>query len=143
MKQTLITKILNYVLVLLGFATTTSCDGLSVVCEYGTPTMDFEVSGKVVNQKSVPIAGIKVSCHVFTDPGIVTALTAEDGSFFISGTSISPTLTFEDIDGPENGGEYSDKTEEIKVEQVEKGDGKWYSGKYEAKGVVIELEEKK
>jgi len=136
-------RFLNYLLVLLGYATATSCESITVLCEYGTPTMDFEVSGKVVNQKSEPIAGIKVSCHVFTEPGTVTAVTSKDGSFSISGTSGSPTLKFEDIDGTENGGEFSDKTEKIKVEQVKEGDGHWYRGKYEAKGVVIEMEEKK
>lgn len=143
MKQTLKTKFFNYILVLLGFATTTSCEVISPACEYGTPTMDFEVSGKVVNQDSTPIAGIKVSCRIFAAPGIATALTSEDGSFFISGTGMSPLLEFEDIDGPENGGEFAAKTEEIKVDRVKKGDGHWYLGKYEAKDVVVEMEEKK
>ena len=139
MRQGFFTTTLNYILVLLGFATTTSCEHIfAIQCEYGTPTMDFEVSGKVVNQDSTPIAGIKVSA-VGDD---VTALTSEDGSFFISGTGWGSFLMFEDIDGPENGGEYAVKTEEVKVEQVEKGSGHWYKGKYEAKGVVIEMEKK-
>lgn len=104
--------------------------------------MDFEVSGKVVNNDSAPIAGIKVSCSIRKEPGIATAFTAADGSFLISGTAISPSLNFEDIDGPENGGEFADKTEEIAVSQIEKGDGSWYMGKYEAKGVVIKMEKK-
>lgn len=145
MKQTFITKVFNCILAILGFAATTSCENINteVVCMYGTPTMDFEVSGKVVNKDSAPIAGIKVSCQFFTDPGIASTLTAEDGSFSISGTGIGPMLTFEDIDGPENGGEYEDKTQEITVSQIEKGDGSWYMGKYKAKDVVIEMEEKK
>ena len=143
MKQTLKTKFFNYILVLLGFATTTSCEYIpQVLAEYGTPTMDFEVSGKVVNQDSAPIAGIKVSCRVFYDPGVATVLTSEDGSFNISGTAMRPLLEFEDIDGPENGGEYVSRKEEIKVDQVGKGDGHWYMGKYESKGVVIKMEKK-
>ena len=143
MKQTVLTKILNCALVLLGFASTTSCEHIGqIACEYGTPTMDFKVSGKVVSQDSAPIAGIKVSCHVFTAPGIVTAHTAADGSFSISGTGMSPLLEFEDIDGPENGGEFAGKTEEIKVNKVKEGDGHWYRGEYEANDVVIRLERK-
>jgi len=143
MEQTFKTKFFNYILVLFGFATTTSCEYISqTVCEYGVPTMDFEVSGKVVNKGSAPIEGIKVSCYTNKDPGIATTLTAADGSFLISGTAISPILTFEDIDGPGNGGEFAEKTQEISVNQIEKGDGNWYMGKYEAKGVVIEMEEK-
>jgi len=145
MIQTIKTKLFNYLLVLLGFAATTSCEdtNMNMECMYGTPTMDFEVSGKVVNKDSAPIAGIKVSCDIFTDPGRATAFTAADGSFQISGTAISPTLNFKDVDGPENGGEFADKTQEISVNQIEKGDGNWYMGKYIAKGVVIEMEEKK
>lgn len=73
---------------------------------------------KVVNKDSAPVAGIKVSCQIFTDPAVASTLTAKDGSFSISGTGIGPMLTFEDIDGPENGGEYEDKTQEITVSQM-------------------------
>ena len=144
MEQTLKTKFFNYILVLLGFSASTSCENvIPIECEYGTPTMDFEISGKVVNQSSEPIQGIKVSCQTFTLPGVSTAITAEDGSFHISGKAISPMLEFEDIDGPENGGEFASKTEEIKVNQIKKGDGHWYKGEYEAKDVVVRMEEKK
>jgi len=104
--------------------------------------MDFEVSGKVVDQESAPIPGIKVSCQTFSEPGIVTVYTGKDGSFFVSGTEMGATLQFKDVDGPENGGEFADKTETIKLTQIEKGKG-WYRGKYEAKDVVIKMEEKK
>ena len=98
---------------------------------------------KFFKQNSSPIAGIKVSCSVNTEPGVSSVLTAEDGTFMISGTGISPVLDFKDVDGAENGGEFADKTEKIKADRIEDGDGKWYLGKYEAKGVVIEMEEKK
>ncbi len=137
MKQTLITKICNYILVSLGFAGTASCEVIR--CEYGTPTMDYAVSGKVVNQESAPIAGIQVSSLDHTEQAV---LTAEDGSFIISGTGMSALLMFEDIDGAENGGEFADRIEKISVQQVKKGDGNWYMDKYEAKDVVIKMEEK-
>lgn len=142
MKQTIITKIFNFILVSLGFTSVVSCERPPFVCMYGMMTMDFEVSGKVVNQESEPIAGIKVSCHSNTEPGYASVFTAEDGSFSIAG-SIGPSLELKDVDGPENGGEFADKIEEIQVHQIGKGDGKWYMGKYEAKDVVIVMEGKK
>lgn len=111
---------------------------------YGTPTMDFEVSGKVVNQQSEPIPGIKVSCNDRGNDrgnGPSSVLTDQDGSFSISGSAMSARLGFEDIDGPENGGEYAGMHKDIDVKQVEKGDG-WYMGKYEARNVVIRMTEK-
>lgn len=154
MNHTLKTKFFKHILTLLGFSTAAITQFACAYgpkpddylpCEYGTPVMDFEVSGKVVNQNSSPIAGIKVSCSINTEPGVSSVLTAEDGTFLISGTGIgiSPELEFKDIDGADNGGEFADKTETIKADRVEDGDGKWYLGKYEAKGVVIEMEEKK
>ena len=152
MKANLRIKFFKQILTLLGFSTAAITQFACAYgpipkdyppCEYGTPVMDFEVSGKVVNQNSSPIAGIKVSCSVNTEPGVSSVITAEDGTFMISGTGISPVLDFKDVDGAENGGEFADKTETIKADRIEDGDGKWYLGKYEAKGVVIEMEEKK
>lgn len=142
------TKILNYLLALLGFAAATSCDEagnliIGMAAEYGTPTMDFEVSGKVVDQNSAPIEGIQVRCMTYDAPGHSTTLTAKDGSFSISGKSMSALLEFSDIDGPENGGEFATKMENIEVKKIGDGDGRWYMGKFEAKGVVIDMEEKK
>lgn len=156
MKSPFKIKISSHILKLLGFSaaaiTQFACaygpipgdyqdDDMS--CMYGTPVMDFKVSGKVVNQSSSPIAGINVSYRIITAPGVSSVLTAEDGTFLISGTGIRPVLDFKDVDGAENGGEFADKSETIKADRVEEGDGKWYLGKYEAKGVVIEMKEKK
>ncbi len=98
--------------------------------------MDFKVSGKVVGQDAAPIEGIKVStCGENT-------LTFEDGSFSIDGSDIQALLHFEDIDGPENGGEFASMSQTIEVKQVSSGKGKWYMGRYEAKDVVIEMKKK-
>lgn len=142
------TKILNYLLALLGFAAATSCDEagnliIGIAPEYGTPTMDFEVSGKVVDQNSAPIEGIQVRCRTYDAPGHSTTLTAKDGSFSISGKSTAAWLEFSDIDGPENGGEFATKMENIEVKKIGDGDGHWYMGKFEAKDVIIDMEEKK
>lgn len=140
MKQTPVTRFFNFILVGLGFTSTVSCHLPFMSVMYGTPTMDFEVSGKVVNQQSEPIPGIKVSCND-RGSGPSSVLTDQDGSFSISGTATSAWLGFEDIDGPENGGEYAGMHKDIDVKQVEKGDG-WYMGKYEARNVVIRMTEK-
>ena len=110
--------------------------------DYGALTMDFEVSGKVVDKESAPIAGIEVSCSAKTESGVSSVLTAGDGSFFISGTGVSPLLQFKDIDGSENGGEFAEKFKVIEVDRAGKGDGNAYVGKYQAKGVVVEMEKK-
>lgn len=158
MNHTLKTKFFKHILMLLGFSTAAITQFAcaygplpndytepedDMLCMYGTPVMDFVVSGKVVNQSSSPIAGINVSYRIITAPGVSSVLTAEDGTFLISGTGIRPVLEFKDVDGAENGGEFADKKETINADRVEEGDGKWYLGKYEAKGVVIEMEEKK
>lgn len=132
----------------LGFGATLSCQpkmygmpdpGLGPDM-YGTPYMSYEVSGKVVDEESNPIGGIQV-VGVERD----TTFTAADGSFSVSAKKWSyPIAKFEDIDGPENGGEFKTKTEYFdwrEFEQVEKGSG-WYEGKYVGKDVVVTLEKK-
>lgn len=140
MKQNSLTKILNLTLAALGFTTLSSCDPSNnpFVCMYGMPSMDFEVSGKVTDQESNPIAGIQVSCPETTDK--ITS--GKDGSFKISGKGMVARLLFEDIDGPDNGGEFATKGEVFDVKQVAKGDKAWYMGRYEAKDVTVTLEKK-
>ena len=41
-------------------------------------------------------------------------------------------LTFEDVDGQENAGEFQNVTIEVPVFKVKDGDGNWYDGAYEA-----------
>lgn len=151
MKQTAWTKFLNWVLVTLGFATTVSCQMYGTLkpmygtpypdpVMYGQPYMSYEVSGKVVDEEMKPIEGIQV-VGVEND----TTYTAADGSFFISAKEwSSPEAIFEDIDGPENGGEFKTRHEYfpgIEMRQVEKGSG-WYRGKYVGKDVVVTLKKK-
>jgi len=148
MKQTLKTKFFSYLLVLLGFAATTSCEPSETPCVNGVPIgVYYMVSGKVVDKDSAPIAGIRVSSG--NDPErFPTFPTDEDGSFYISwfGTNRGAYLYFQDIDGPENGGEFIDKTEEIKCEYFCHGSPgimAVYVGMYGAKDVVIRMEKKK
>ena len=43
----------------------------------------------------------------------------------------SVKFEFEDVDGPENGGEFQKVEIEVPVFKVKEGDGKWYQGAYE------------
>ena len=133
MKQNIFIKILNSLLVALGFSTFFSC------CMYGTPNMDFKVSGKVTDDKANPIAGIKVSYE--DRNGIVEIYSAKDGSFTAVGNGMDARLRLEDVDGPENGGEFVTKEELVKLEKVSDGDG-WYKGRFEAENVTIVLDKK-
>ena len=108
---------------------------------YGTPTMDYEIKGKVVDAKSgKAIKGIRIDRpYSYSDAPVNT--TDPDGKFTISGSAF-PRDTIHiiatDIDGNENGS-YHDEKVVVSLKQVEKGDGAWYSGKYEAKDVKIKL----
>ena len=45
-------------------------------------------------------------------------------------------MKFEDVDGVENGGEFSAVEKTVPVVQVKEGDGSWYEGAYEAEADV-------
>ena len=65
-----------------------------------------------------------------------TLWTNHDGEYathheqFANNNSIQ--IECEDVDGPENGGEYQKVVVEVPVFQVKEGDGNWYQGAYEA-----------
>lgn len=75
---------------LLGFLGFTACKeggiggGGEILCEYGTPTTDYIVKGKVTDSAGVPIKGIVVSSKdvsSFIDCSGLSAVTADDGTF--------------------------------------------------------------
>ena len=133
-------KLLYLLLSLLGF---TACNeggaGGGMMCEYGTPTTDFTVKGKVTDAAGVPIKGIVISSKglsSFTDGSGLSAVTGEDGTFVtnkIKEFGIDGTLVFTDTDGEANGGDFATKEVDLlqmpKV-QVKEGE-RWYRGEYE------------
>lgn len=159
MKQTTTTRFLNWLLALLGFAGIySSCDTNhhNFAPEYGMPSADFIVSGKVVDPNGNPLKDIVIECgaHVNQQGEIYhvnsrdTVHTKADGSFEKAWNGFSryaDKLYLIDEDGPENGGEFEDKLYDPfnDFKQIKNGNGHWYSGTYEAKDLVIELEEKK
>lgn len=142
MKKRIRKRLSLLALALLGFAT--SCDKKPVDM-YGTPRADFRARGKVSDNEGRPIRGIQVRSEAYEGREI---LTSEDGSYDISG-SMFPNrmrLTFTDIDGPDNGGEFLERAVDVKFTQDDrtgKGDGSWYSGSFAREGIDVTLEEKK
>ena len=142
MKKRIRKRLSLLALALLGFAT--ACDKKPVDM-YGTPRADFRARGKVSDNEGRPIRGIQVRSEAYEGREI---LTSEDGSYDISG-SMFPNrmrLTFTDIDGPDNGGEFLERAVDVKFTQDDrtgKGDGSWYSGSFAREGSDVTLEVKK
>lgn len=142
MKKRIRKRLSLLALALLGFAT--ACDKKPVDM-YGTPRADFRARGKVSDNEGRPIRGIQVRSEAYESREI---LTSEDGSYDISG-SMFPNrmrLTFTDIDGPDNGGEFLERAVDVKFTQDDrtgKGDGSWYSGSFAREGIDVTLVEKK
>lgn len=104
---------------LLGFAT--ACENKRTVDMYGTPYIDYNVRGKVTDKEGNPIKGIEVNDKA----NKITSTTGGDGSYELSGEewSRNVTLTFTDIDGPENGGEFATKIIDIEFTGSDYTDG--------------------
>lgn len=120
-------KALMAILSLLGFSfLVTSC--------YGAPTADYTFKGKVSDEDGKPIPGIKVSIgsKVYGEQ----ATTGSDGGFEAAYRDFFPSdgvmFYYEDVDGPDNGGEFRSDSTKVELIQTKKGRGRWDMGKYEA-----------
>ena len=132
-----INRILAAILVLLGFS---SCgEGKEPMPEYGTPSVSYRIKGTVTDKDNAPIKGIKVVISV--EPEIesddITVYTDADGKFTgphtYSFSLYGQTVTFEDVDGEDNGGRFKSATlgiDDMTATKVKEG-GHWYSGDYE------------
>lgn len=139
------TKLIILLLGLLGFS---ACNNQDM---YGTPEppmyappppleLRLNVSGKVTDTEGAPIKGIVVT----SDAGKVTESTA-DGSYYITQTNENGdpsgqnmNLTFTDIDGPDNGGEFTTKSMENILTEADRVSDNEYT-----KTLDVTLEEKK
>ena len=135
-------KIFKSFLALLGISLAGSCDIIGMRCEYGTPTMDYTVMGKVVNEKKETLPQIKVKgLRHNWDGNRDSTYTAASGEFVITQQRIAgfgekALLVFEDESGV-----YRTDTVDIKLEQVKKGSG-WYNGEFAAEDVEIVMRKK-
>ena len=131
------------VLALLGFA---ACAETSV--EYGTPTMDFWVRGKVISDDGKALKDIQVivkneNAYYNDEEGELVRMNdtiyTDSGGEFVSqmmrdGWVDTKKLIFNDIDGEANGGTFKSDSvcmKDMESKQIKKGDGNWYLGTYE------------
>ena len=113
----------------------------SVVAEYGVPLVSFSVKGRVVDADANPIPNIEVTWGDMYGKEV----TAEDGTFHYKNEEIgfeinNAVLTFTDIDGEENGGEFKTEEVDIPLSQSVPGDNYWNNGEFSATDVEIVLE---
>ena len=135
----------RWALPFLGVSTVISCDNVfngpdmygTQVAEYGVPVMEYKVSGKVTDKDTgAPIKGIQVT----SEESLAQVFTSATGEFTCEGATFPDdkvTITFEDIDGYENGA-YVTQEIEVAVEKSEDGSG-WFAGVYIADDVLVKL----
>lgn len=134
-------KFIVWLLALLGFS---GCDIIGAnmygpaPVEYGTPHAEFELKGKVTDEEGTPIQGIEVSARWANDaPGEISPVeTDAKGEYVFNDPYWWPDtgnieVTANDIDGDENGGDFTAETETITVKDSDYvgGSGSWYEGK--------------
>lgn len=131
----------RFVLVTLFGLSQTSC------VMYGTPEVEYEFKGKVMDESSLPIRDIQVTvqpAHENDSPFIFTATTDGAGNFEFKTRIIAwdfpekVKVIFEDTDGLENRGEYAKDSLLIGTHQVKKADG-WYNGGFVSDDVNMYL----
>ena len=143
--RNLIVRFCRKALSLLGLGGAISACGVFIGPDmYGTPTMEYRVSGKVTDsQTGNPIPGIEVeSFHFLNGPQKV--LTSDNGEFYVESLefpSDEVMLKFSDIDGPLNG-EYESLEYNVRLEKVKDGSGAWDDGDYAAENVIVPMQKK-
>lgn len=128
----LIVRISAWLLCLIGFGSSVACSPGMVADEYGSPYASFEVKGKVTDQQGNPIPGIQVTCDAMY---IQPVYTESDGSYALDGDGFPREkiqVSFEDVDGEENGGLFAARSVSVETVHVKDGDGNWDFGVYEA-----------
>ena len=121
---------------------------------YGEPHADFKALGTVRDENGKPIEGIRVAIrqhrHYENTSGVIydqndwyendTLYTDDKGAYqLIRSVFESPNdvkIVFEDIDGEENGGEYTSAEATPEVKRTKKGDNSWYGGAFEVQADV-------
>ena len=135
---------IGFILSLFGLTTFMSCEyGVPpVTAEYGTPSAEFHISGRVENKLGKSIEGIKVSVYSQQNP---LDTTNSDGSFKIDIYNYWPeeeiSLIASDIDSTQNG-HYKTDTIYITPEYQKDPNSSW-NQIANIDNVVITLEEEK
>jgi len=132
------TGFLAMLLTLVGLAP--ACD-IIAPCMYGSPSADWTVKGKVIDEQGNGVEGLQVvvsnyypnSAEVIYDENenpLDTLRTAFDGTYGLEGGGFPLNqlkVKVEDIDGEAGGGEFVDATIVISDIDYKKSDG-WYVG---------------
>lgn len=146
--------LLSGMMALLGFS---ACNS-ETPCLYGTPSADYKVMGTVTDEDGNPIEGIQVVVvdslmqdnYIQKGDSYVerskmdTVYTDKQGKYASRDIQTFGTeeveVVFNDVDESANGGLFVRKelsVKELKSNQVEKGDGSFYKGRFELTGDVV------
>ncbi len=114
--------------------------------EYGVPSADFIVRGKVVDARSQkPIKDIRIIRKArYTSAGD-TVKTNANGEYelrFTEFPGIDHKIFAEDLDGLNNGGIYAPDSLVVnssQMKKIKKGDGKWFEGPFEKNDAHFKL----
>ena len=138
--DSLIQRIGGAILVLLGFS---ACSKLiDAPTEYGTPNATYRISGSVMTKSGDPIGSVQVALkfvvpHTEDQYLLRDTLYSDSSGRFAKEVRVFPVssikMTFSDIDGEQNGGEYQSQTVSVTPVMTEKGNGHWYEGAYNVK----------
>lgn len=132
--------IYGLIIALLGFSQGCSISGIGAKMygpqpvEYGAPNAYFKISGRVTDKNDNPIKSIEIKVkNTSTQDQFKTD---ELGNYILEYSDFPRNIveiTYKDIDGEENGGEFEEHTEtiEIKDSDYKEGSGNWYKGKVE------------
>ena len=135
--------VIYYLMALLGFGVQ-GCDkidnpfGGGEVCMYGTPTVEFHLSARVVDSDGRPIEGIEVRTKYGGSFDSKTGFSDYQGNIEAYSRYLTPgscqEVIFYDVDGEANGGEFAELSLNIadKLVKVKEGDGGWNMGGYKA-----------
>lgn len=132
---------------ILSFLGFTSCEiigpdmyGPAPIAEYGMPHATFRIVGDVKSEDGNPIEGIVVKFHQRMNSEYDNSLefkSDKDGKVdetFTEWPEVEDiNLTFKDVDGEENGGEFLPDTlkrKDLKVEFTEDKNSNWHQGDY-------------
>ena len=126
---------------------------IDMPAEYGMPHADYKVFGSVKDPQGNPVPGIQVLSRLwqinedgqeFEGTYLGMVQTDATGAFSMDGSqwpANAVKVSFEDVDGPSNGGEFAAQDVTAKFTQTQEADGRWFEGGFEAR-VDVTLKKK-
>ncbi|MFI3280393.1 MAG: radical SAM-associated putative lipoprotein [Rikenellaceae bacterium] len=117
-------KFILSALTLLGFSGCSENGGIFNEPDmYGTPLVDYRFIGELTDADGNPIKGIEVKINS-TEEVVTTDNTGTFSNEFTSYADGFHSVTFTDVDGAENGGEFATKQVEVEWTDAEEVDGR-------------------